>query len=321
MTIWSERQRTYDPAAQHRDELVGLIFDFQRFSVHDGPGIRTTVFLKGCPLCCQWCQNPESILNQPEITYIASNCVGCGRCLDVCPEAAISAGTGGGRLIDRNRCTLCGKCIDSCYAGALNILGRYLTVKEVMIEVERDRKFYEKSGGGVTFSGGEPTAQPEFLLALCRAAEQRRLHITLDTCCYGHWKLLEPIVQHVDLMLCDIKHMDSAVHRRLTGVPNELILDNIRRISKMGVPIYIRVPLVPGLNDSETNIRATAAFAATLPSVHHFDILPYHRLGEPKWRQLDQSYQLHGLNPPDRPHVFALADVAREYDIRVQVGG
>jgi pyruvate formate lyase activating enzyme len=211
--------------------------------------------------------------------------------------------------------------VDSCYADALTILGRYLTVEEVMIEVERDRMFYEKSGGGVTFSGGEPTAQPKFLRALCQTAQQRRLHVTLDTSCYCHWKLLEPIVQHVDLMLCDIKHMDSAVHRQLTGVPNELILDNIQRLSEMGMPIYIRVPLVPGLNDSKANIRATAAFAATLSSMRHFDILPYHRLGEPKWRQLDQAYQLQGLAPPDRPHVFDLADVAREYDIKVQVGG
>jgi pyruvate formate lyase activating enzyme len=190
-----------------------------------------------------------------------------------------------------------------------------------MVEVARDRRFYEKSGGGVTFSGGEPTAQAQFLLALCRAAQAHRFHTTIDSCCYVRWQTFQPILRYVDLVLCDIKHMDSGTHRRLTGVPNELILENIRRISEMGVAIYIRVPLIPECNDSEVNIRATASFVASLPNVRQFDILPYHRLGEPKWRQLDRPYPLHGLQPPDRDHVFSLADIAREYELEVHVGG
>lgn len=321
MITWSERQKHYNPADQHQDELVGLVFDIQRFSVHDGPGIRTTVFLKGCPLRCVWCQNPESMLGKPEITFVASNCIDCKRCLEVCPEEAIRVPATGGRVINRTKCTFCGECIETCYAGALNIIGRYLTVAQVMAEIERDRSFYLNSGGGVTFSGGEPTAQPEFLLEICRAAQACRLHTTLDTCCYVSWKVFQPILRHVDLVLCDIKHMDSAEHRRLTGVPNGLILDNIRRIAAMGLPIYIRTPLVPGCNDSEENIAATAAFIATLPNVKRFDILPYHRLGEPKWRQLERRYDLHDVPPPNREHVFALADMARKYQVDVHVGG
>jgi pyruvate formate lyase activating enzyme len=321
MPTWSERQHHYDPAAKQREALTGLVFDIQRFSVHDGPGIRTTVFLKGCPLRCQWCQNPESIAHRPEITYIASNCIHCEKCLTSCPETAIHPTDDNGRDIDRNHCTLCGECLEVCYAGALNIIGRYLTVPEVLAEVERDRDFYGKSGGGVTFSGGEPTAQPAFLKELCRQAKARRLHVTIDTCGYAQWATLRPILQDVDLVLFDLKHMDSAAHQRLTGVPNELILQNLIRITALGLPVYVRLPLVPGCNDSLENVRATAAFIAGLPNIQQFDILPYHRLGEPKWGQLQLPYQLHGLEPPGREHVFALADIARTYNIQVNVGG
>ncbi|MBE7553637.1 MAG: glycyl-radical enzyme activating protein [Anaerolineales bacterium] len=321
MTTWLERQHRFDPKDKLKVALTGLIFDIQRFSIHDGPGIRTTVFLKGCPLRCLWCQNPESMARQPEITYIATNCIECDKCLAVCPEQAIQPANGKGRTINRQLCTLCGDCIKICYAGALNIIGRYLTVPEVLAEVERDRAFYVKSGGGVTFSGGEPTAQAAFLEEACRQAQSHRLHTALDTCGYVQWKTFRSILRYVDLVLFDIKHMDSNQHRRLTGVGNELILANLRRIADLGVSVYVRTPLVPGYNDSPENIRATAAFIAKMPHIRQYDILPYHRLGEPKWRQLDQPYQLQGLGPPSREHVYALADVAREYNIEVNVGG
>ncbi|MEW5961538.1 MAG: glycyl-radical enzyme activating protein [Chloroflexota bacterium] len=321
MKTWSERQHHFDPNDKYRAELLGLVFDIQRFSVHDGPGIRTTVFLKGCPLRCLWCQNPESMARQPEITFIATNCINCGKCLAVCPEEAIRVSTEHGRVIDRTACTFCGECIEFCYAGALNIIGRYVTVAEVLAEVERDRDFYIKSGGGVTFSGGEPTAQPAFLEELCRQAQARRLHTTIDTCGYVQWDIFRSILRYVDLVLYDLKHMDSTEHRRLTGVPNELILENLQRISALGLPVYVRIPLVPGCNDSAENIEATAAFVAGLSNVQKFDILPYHRLGEPKWRQLDHLYELHGVSPPNREHVYALADLVRTYEIEVNVGG
>ena len=321
MTTWHERLYHFDPNDKSRNKVMGLVFDIQRFSIHDGPGIRTTVFLKGCPLHCLWCQNPESMARKPEITFVASNCIGCDRCMDVCPENAIQATEDRGRIIDRALCTMCGQCIDTCYAGALNIIGRYLTIPELLTEIERDRSFYTNSGGGVTFSGGEPTAQPAFLEEVCRQAQARHLHITIDTCAYVQWDTFRSILRYVDLVLCDIKHMDSNEHRRLTGVPNELILENLQRIASLGLPVYVRIPLIPGYNDSLENIRATAVFVASLPNVQKFDILPYHRLGEPKWRQLDRTYELHGVLPPSREHVYNLASVARTYDIEVNVGG
>lgn len=318
---WSDKLQSYNPGDKARDGLTGLVFDIQRFAIHDGPGIRTLVFLKGCPLHCLWCQNPESIVREPEIVYLVNNCIDCGKCLAVCPEGAIQRSVEHKRVIDRTRCTLCGECIKVCYAGAINIIGRYLTVSEVLAEVERDRKFYERSGGGVTFSGGEPTAQSAFLEEVCRQAQERYLHTAIETCGYVRWDTFRPILRHMNLVLYDIKQMDSDEHRRLTGVPNELILENLQRIVSLGLPVRVRLPLVPGCNDSPENVRATAAFVSSLPNVQAFDILPYHRLGESKWRQLDRPYELHGVQPPSREHVYELADIARAYDIEVNVGG
>ncbi len=318
---WTDWVQSYDPDAKTRKPGAGLVFDIQRFAIHDGPGIRTLVFLKGCPLHCIWCQNPESMAREPEIVYLVNNCIDCRKCLATCPEGAIHESAEHKRIIDRARCTLCGECLKQCYAGAINLIGRYLAVTEVLAEVERDRKFYEASGGGVTFSGGEPTAQPAFLEEACRQAQRRYLHTAIETCGFVRWDTFRSILRHVDLVLYDIKHMDSSEHRRLTGVPNDLILDNLQRVVSLGVPLRVRLPLVPGCNDSPENVQATAAFVASLPNVQGFDILPYHRLGEPKWRQLDLPYKLHGMQPPSREHVYELVNVASEYDIKVTVGG
>lgn len=320
MITWTERQHQFNPDDKDQDEVTGLIFDVQRFSVHDGPGIRTTVFLKGCPLRCLWCQNPESISRRPEIVYIASRCIECDKCQERCPHNAVRAVDGSKEII-RDTCTMCGACLDVCYAGALNIFGRWLTVSELLEIVELDREFYVRSGGGVTFSGGEPTAQPVFLREVCRQAQQRRLHTTIDTSGYVRWDTFRSILPYVDLVLYDIKHIDSEKHRTLTSVPNELILDNFRRLAAIGKPVHVRLPLIPGHNDSEENVRATAAFVATLPNVLSLDILPYHRLGEPKWTQLGRPYQLHELTPPTREHVSHLAGIARECGVTVNIGG
>lgn len=315
---WNELLLNYNPDDKFRDEVTGLVFDIQRFAIHDGGGIRTLVFLKGCPLNCLWCQNPESISHKPQVVYVANNCIHCGKCLSVCPENAI---TGDKRIINRSQCTLCGECIEHCYAGALNIVGRYLTISEVMDIVERDREFYENSGGGVTFSGGEPTAQPEFLEALCRESQARGLHTAIETCGHGKWETYEPILQHTDLVLMDVKHTAPDEHRRLTGISNKLILENLQHIAAAEIPLRVRLPLVPGCNDDLENIRATAKLLSDLPNTPALDILPYHRLGEPKWGQLDSSYQLHDTVPPSPEHVQTLAEVIGEYGIEVNVGG
>jgi pyruvate formate lyase activating enzyme len=322
MTLRKQFQLYTPPTGENR-EAVGLVSDFQRFSIHDGPGIRTIVFLKGCPLRCLWCQNPENVRFGPELLYIASNCIGCHKCVEVCPNHCLEVSTEHGIVLDRRRCALpqCGACQRVCYANALTICGRHLSVPEVMGEVELDREFYERSGGGVTFSGGEPFAQPRFLAALAREAKDRGLHTAVETCGQADWEAMAPGLAHMDLVLFDIKHMDAAAHLRLTGQSNARILENLRAVDALGVPVRLRLPLVPGQNDSEENLGRTAALAAGLTNLESLDVLPYHRMGEPKWRQLDRDYPLHGLSPHGREEVRRLADILRTFPIPVGIGG
>ncbi|SDL52613.1 pyruvate formate lyase activating enzyme [Maridesulfovibrio ferrireducens] len=319
---WKERQHKFSLEDKDKAQLTGLVFDIQRFAVHDGGGIRTLVFLKGCPLKCKWCQNPESMSSKPEIMRIPHHCISCVKCATLCPEQAIVIKENFKVEIDRDKCTYCGECVENCYAGSMTIVGRYLTVDEVMEEVERDRPFYNTSGGGVTFSGGEPTLQSAFLLTALKEAHKRGLHTAIESCCFCAQETFAKVLEHTDLVLTDIKHMDSAKHEELTGVPNEQILSNIKMAAERGKTLRIRIPLIPGCNDSEENIEATAQFVASLGgSVEGLDILPYHRLGEPKWEQLDREYALNGVIPPNREHVLALKNLVLPHCPNVSVGG
>ncbi|MDD2321810.1 MAG: glycyl-radical enzyme activating protein [Geobacteraceae bacterium] len=320
---WSHDYLLYDPDAGNRTEPTGLVSDFQRFSIHDGPGIRTIVFLKGCPLHCAWCANPETISARPEIMLIPHNCIGCGQCYDACPVNCLRETNGRISAIDRNKCLLpqCGKCQHVCYANAINISGRFLSVAEVLDVVLRDYEFYERTGGGVTFSGGEPFAQPAFLLELARTAKMLNLHTAVETCGHVNGETLSSVLEHLDYVLYDLKHMDPDMHLQKTGVNNRIILENVKRIDASGKPLRIRLPLIPQFNDSEENVRATAEFIAGFSNLEALDILPYHRMGEAKWGQLNQEYQLHGMTPPDKDRVYELADLARSYGIEVTVGG
>lgn len=320
---WGSRFKLYDEAAKHNEKLTGLVFDIQRFAVHDGPGIRTLVFLKGCPLKCSWCQNPESVCSRPEIMHVLKNCIGCGLCEQTCPMGCITKPVDQVHIINRDACSLpeCSECQKVCYANAINISGRYLTISEVLEEVERDREFYQRTGGGVTFSGGEPLAQPVFLEALSREAKASNLHTAIETCGHAKWDTIKLVFKNIDLVLFDLKHMNSDRHRDLTGVSNELILENLKRIDSLGIPIRIRLPLVPGINDSAANIMATAAFVSGLTNLEALDLLPYHRIGESKWTQLDRAYELHGLSPHNREQIYDLVDIAKKYGFNVNVGG
>jgi pyruvate formate lyase activating enzyme len=298
---------------------AGIVFDIRRFSIHDGPGIRTTVFLKGCPLDCAWCHNPEGQSAEPELIVRPSRCLRCGACIEACPEDAIRM-RADGPITDRTRCEQCGICVDACFSGAREMAGRELTVAQVMAEIERDRPFYDESGGGAAFSGGEPLLQPEFLLGLLGACRAQEIRTALDTCGYGPWSTLDRVRPYVDLFLYDIKTLEDVQHRALTGVSNRSILENLRALSEHGHSIVLRVPVIPGINDGADNLRAIGALAAGLPSAVRVELLPYHRIGVEKYSRVDRQYLLPDIPSPSTEQMAERARVLREeYGLQVEV--
>ena len=284
----------------------GRIFDVQRFSLHDGPGIRTVVFLKGCPLRCAWCANPESQRPDPQIAWFANLCAGCGRCAEACPRGAITMDDGRPRT-DRRRCAACGECAAACSRGARRLLGRAATVDEVMAEARRDAPFFRRSGGGVTFSGGEPLAQPEFLIECLRRSRRWGYHTAVETCGQARWEDLAAVAELTDLFLYDLKQLDSARHEQLTGVGNELIVENLERLLDLDVEVTVRVPVVAGANDGRDSLDALAAFAAGHPGLRRLELLPGHALGAHKYAALDLA-----APAVDRPEPGWLAAMAAD---------
>ncbi len=305
------------------EPVSGWTWDVKKYAIHDGPGIRTTVFLKGCPLRCVWCCNPESQEFRTEILWVGENCRLCGRCLEVCRAKAIFQDAKGKKSIDRARCDLCGLCVSNCSGGALRLLGKRVRADEVIRQVMGDAAFYQRSGGGLTLTGGEPAAQPEFAAELLRLykTEQRGGHTAVETCGFANWTEFSRILEYASLILYDIKHMGPKRHLELTGVDNEIILRNARRIAESGVRLIIRLPLVPGLNDDETNVRQTAAFARSLPGVSEIDVLPFHRMGEPKYARLGRIYGCPGTKAPDGAKLDRVRFLINEAGLRVKIGG
>jgi pyruvate formate lyase activating enzyme len=304
-------------------DIKGLIFDIRQYSIHDGPGVRTTVFFKGCPLACQWCCNPESQAGQPELVWVRERCLGCDLCLAACPRDALHPAAAGVKVIDSQRCDHCGQCVERCPGEALNLIGRWWSVDEVLAEVARDALYFEASGGGLTLSGGEPLAQAGFAAELLRRYrhEEKGAHTAVETCGLVEWPVLAQVAEHVDLFLYDIKHMDPAAHLRLTGRDNRLIMDNARRLAEAGHGLVIRLPLIAGVNDSRDNLEATAEFARSLPGVGRIDILPYHRLGEPKYQRLGKDYALKGAPALPSDAVARARDILEAQGLEVAVGG
>ena len=300
--------------------IKGRVFDIKRYALHDGPGIRTTLFLKGCPLNCWWCHNPESQSPRPERLYRPDRCLRCGACLIACEHGAISW-NGDRILTDDTRCTLCGACVEVCYAEAREIVGREMTVPQAMAELERDVAFYDESGGGVTFSGGEPLMQPRFLLALLQACKRAELHTALDTCGLASWQTLDTVRQYVDLFLYDLKLLDDVLHRQFTGMSNETILANLRALSEKGHTIVLRIPIIPGVNDNELTLSQIAEFAATLPHLAGVNLLPYHPTASDKYHRLGRVYQLQDAHPPSTKDMEQFADLMRRYGFPVRIGG
>jgi pyruvate formate lyase activating enzyme len=269
----------------------GLIFNTQRYSIHDGPGIRTTVFLKGCPLRCSWCHNPEGIYPEPEVVVIESRCMHCGQCRQVCPQVKMSGNASASD--QRMRCVRCGECVKVCPSEARQMVGRQMNVQEVMAEVLLDRVFYEESAGGATFSGGEPFMQPRFLRSLLEACRAEGIHTAVDTSGYVAKEDLLSAAPQVDLFLYDLKIMDDERHRQWTGVSNAVILENLSALGIVHRNIWIRMPLIPGFNDDPEQMEAVARFAASVPGVCQVNLLPYHATAAHKWKSLGTS------NKPD----------------------
>lgn len=306
-------------------QLTAPIFNIQTYSIHDGPGIRVTVFVKGCPLRCLWCANPESNLARPQLMTYAAKCTGCGRCVPACPNHAILVVLGGDKAVsvtDRAKCTDCGACVEACPSEAREIAGKEMTVREVLDKVLKDKLFIDASGGGMTVSGGECLMHPDFTEALLYAAKEAGLHTAVESCSFAAPAVVDQVFRYVDLGLLDIKHMDSAEHQRLTGVPNEQILANIRHVhNDLKKEVVVRVPTIPGYNDSRDNIAATARFTRDElgPDVH-VHLLPYHRLGESKNESLGKKMDL-SIEVPSDEHMNELKALVESYGLQAQVGG
>jgi pyruvate formate lyase activating enzyme len=277
------------------------ITNIQKFSIHDGDGIRTSVFFKGCPLKCEWCHNPETQRYEREIQYDPDKCTGCGSCVRVCPSHAVVL-EDGKPVTDRKACTLCGRCENFCPAGIREVVGKEYTVKELVRELMKDQIFYEDSGGGVTFSGGEVmTMDMDYILAAARELHRQDITLTIDTCGYVPYEKLESLLPYVDTFLYDVKVMDPEIHRKYIGTDNKLILENLVRLAKDGARIYIRIPVIREVNGNETNMKETIAFLKE-HDIHppQINLLPYHDTGSGKYPKLDMEYKGTDLHAPDR---------------------
>ena len=298
---------------------TGIVANVQRCSIHDGPGIRTTLFLKGCPLRCSWCHNPETWKPRLELALAPDRCIGCGECARACPNQS-----------DEDRqpawppppeCFLCAACADACPTDAREAIGRPFGAEELVALAEKDRVFFDTSGGGITFSGGEPLAQADFLLDCLRLARERGLHTAVDTCGHAQWETVRAVAGLADLVLFDLKLVDPEAHRRHTGVDNGTILANLRALSRERIETWIRLPLVPGVNDDAETLESAASFLASLPRAHPVFVLPYHRAAEAKGRRLADAAQRPAFPTPPQGAIDGAVSCLESHGLEVHVGG
>jgi len=308
----------FEKILRNKTMTTGTIFNIQRFAVNDGPGIRTTVFFKGCPLRCSWCHNPESQTAAPQLLFFENRCIRCGVCAAVCPQDAIEAIEG--MHIDEQKCTVCGTCIDSCAGDARHIAGEKMNIAEVMTEIKKDSAFYQNSAGGVTFSGGEPLAQIDFLEALANECKRQGIHIALDTCGHAPWPLLQATLAWADLYLYDIKIMDKERHIQHAGVSNSLILDNLQNLAAAGATIIVRVPLIPGVTDDDENISHIIELVRQL-KLPRVDLLPLHNTAASKYERIGKRYEFSTLHQSAATRTTEIRKKFESANIAVTIGG
>lgn len=290
----------------------GIIFDIKNFSIHDGPGIRTTVFLKGCPLGCLWCSNPESQKAQIELMMYPERCVGCGKCVQVCPTGAAKSSQ-----TIRGKCKGCGKCVEVCPSETRKLIGRSATSKDIVEEVAKDKIFYAESSGGVTLSGGEVAMQPKFATEIFKMCQEQGIHTVLDTTGYCKWETFSKIIRYVDLIYFDIKCIIPKQHLELTGVDNAIILTNLKKMDELGKRFSIRMPIIPGYNDSEKILQATGEYLQELKSNFIVFLLPYHAYGKSKYEKLDLAYKLGKIKNMDKEDLLPIKNKLEKYGLKV----
>lgn len=302
-------------------DTTGCVFDIKRFAVHDGPGVRSLIFLKGCPLKCKWCSNPESQSLYPQIMYYQNKCIACGKCLKACPQNAILLDDKYGFIVDRNKCDVCGICIDVCYCSAREIIGEEYSVRDVLSVVNRDRMHYENSGGGVTLSGGEPLMQPEFTLELLKALKESSISTAVETAGYVKWEYIEKACPFIDLIFFDFKQIDDNKHKKYIGVSNQLILENLKKLDldTNKKKLIVRIPFIPGVNNSNEDQARMYAYLSQFRSINRVEVIPYHRFGLSKYKGLGLEYKMENIDPVQKGSLQYLVDMGKKYGIHVHI--